>query len=239
MFNIGSLILSLISSAGYGGLFLLSALESAAIPIPSEIVLPFSGFLAASGRFNLVAVVIVATVANLIGSLILYAIGRSGGRWLLEHYGRYVLIRWFARHGRASVFWGRVLPVVRTFISLPAGIAAMPAGTFSLFTVLGALPGNFALAYVGYKTGQHWDVLGPYFHAFDLVIGLLIVIAIIWYNGIYTPLKKKYALAVVPGSVIGAIPPAIGWVASGGYLFDITRSAVQERAVFGCELRCI
>ena len=183
-------VVSLIASAGYPGLFLWSALESAAVPIPSEVVLPFSGFLAASGQFNFWLVIIVATVANIFGSLVLYAIGRSGGRWLLERYGRFVLIRhqdlnawddWFHRHGPATVFWSRLLPVVRTFVSLPAGIAEMGAGRFTLSTALGALPWNFVLAYAGYNAGEHWDFLHPYFQQIDFAIGYVILAAMIWY----------------------------------------------------------
>ncbi len=190
MFNIAGFTLSLIGSAGYGGLFALSLLESAAIPIPSEIVLPFSGFLAVSGRFNLITVVIVASVANLVGSLILFYIGRSGGRWFLEKYGKYILVyhkdleagdRWFREHGRGTVFWSRMLPVVRTFVSLPAGISEMNAAIFGAYTFFGALPWNFALAFMGYKAGEHWDVLSPYFHRADIAIGAMIIVLAAWY----------------------------------------------------------
>ncbi|HZZ99475.1 MAG TPA: DedA family protein [Candidatus Paceibacterota bacterium] len=183
-------VVSLISTAGYGGLFLWSALESAAVPIPSEIVLPFSGFLVSSGQFNFWTVVIVATVANVCGSLALFYVGRSGGRWLLERYGRFVLIHhddldtwdaWFKKHGPATVFWSRVLPVVRTFVSLPAGIAEMNVGRFALYTTLGALPWNFVLTYAGYKAGQNWDYLHPYFQRFDYLIGLIVILAVILY----------------------------------------------------------
>lgn len=181
---------SLIGKAGYAGLFFLSALESAAIPIPSEVVLPFSGFLAASGQFNFWAVVLLATLANLAGSLVLYAIGRSGGRWLLERYGKYVLIRhgdleawdrWFNHHGPATVFWSRMLPLVRTFVSLPAGIAEMNVSRFTIYTTLGSLPWNFALAYVGYTAGEHWDFLHPYFQKFDYAIVGIIIVMAVWY----------------------------------------------------------
>ncbi|MBX4190081.1 DedA family protein [Candidatus Parcubacteria bacterium] len=199
MFNIinqlGIWVLSVINQTGYTGLFFLSLFESAAIPIPSEVVLPFSGFLVSSGRFNFAVVVIVASIANLAGSLLLYAIGRSGGRWLLERYGKFILIRkhdldigetWFKKHGASAVFWGRLLPVVRTFISLPAGIAEMPVGKFTLFTLLGAIPWNLALTYIGFKSGEHWSVLHSYFRKFDVLILGVIIVGVVWYI-----IKKK------------------------------------------------
>lgn len=165
-------------------------MESAAIPIPSEVVIPFSGFLVASGKFGLWGIVGVSTLANLTGSIILFLIGRSGGRWILERYGKYILIskndlniadRWFSKHGAATVFFGRMLPIVRTFISLPAGIAKMGLARFALFTFLGALPWNFTLAYIGYVAGENWNILEPYFKKFDIIIGILIGGLVIWY----------------------------------------------------------
>ncbi len=179
-----------INTTGYVGIFILSALESAAIPIPSEVVVPFSGFLAAGGKFSLLGVVLVATAANLAGSVILFLIGRSGGRWILENYGKYVLIhrrdldiadRWFAKHGTATVFWGRMLPVVRTFISLPAGIGGMSLARFSLFTFLGALPWNFVLAFIGLKAEENWNMLHDYFRKADIFIVILVVAFVVWY----------------------------------------------------------
>lgn len=182
--------LEIINTTGYVGIFILSVLESTAIPIPSEIVLPFSGFLAASGKFSLWGIVAISTLANLVGSIILFLVGRSGGRWILERYGKYVLIfkkdldtadKWFSRHGAATVFFGRMLPIVRTFISLPAGIAKMSLTRFSLFTFLGALPWNFALAYIGYAAGERWNILEPYFRKFDIVLGIAIVVGVSFY----------------------------------------------------------
>src|SRR5258708_7753275 len=187
---LSNLALSVIHTLGYAGVFVLSALESAAIPMPSEIVLPFSGFLVVSGQFNFWLVVILATLANFAGSAVLYWIGQSGGRWILELYGKYVLISkhdieigesWFYRHGTKAVFFGRLLPVVRTFISLPAGISRMDFKKFSIYTLLGALPWNFALVYAGVKTGEHWNDLHKYFHLFDLIIAGAAIIAVGWY----------------------------------------------------------
>lgn len=182
--------LDVIARLGYGGIFVLSLLESAAIPIPSEIVVPFAGFLTAKGLFDFWAVVLFATAANLVGSMLLFFIGRSGGRRLLEHYGKYVFIsksdlelgdRWFQKYGGKVVFFGRLLPVVRTFVSLPAGIARMSFGIFTFFTFLGALPWNFALAYAGLKAGENWDLLHKYFRQLDYVIVGIVIVLVVWY----------------------------------------------------------
>jgi membrane protein DedA with SNARE-associated domain len=182
--------LSVIKETGYWGVFILSALESAAIPIPSEVVVPFSGFLAFTGIFSFWGVVFIATIANLAGSLILFIIGKSGGRWILEKYGFYILIHkrdlekadeWFIKYGIKTVFFSRLLPVIRTFISLPAGVARMNIWKFSIFTFLGALPWNFALALIGYKTGENWNILEKYFRKIDIFILLLIFLIVIWY----------------------------------------------------------
>lgn len=193
---ISSWALAIIDKSGYLGVFFLSMIESAGIPVPSEVVLPFSGFLAQSGRFTLAGVVILATIANYVGSAILFWIGWSGGRWLVESYGKYFLIsrhdlevgdRWFARHGNKVAFWGRLLPIIRTFVSLPAGVARMDFRKFSFYTLLGALPWNFALGYIGFKAGEHWDVLKIYFHKADWIIGFILVVLLIRY------IYKKYA----------------------------------------------
>lgn len=204
MFNViiaklSEIALGLIAQTGYAGVFLLSALESAAIPIPSEVVVPFSGFLAVSGRFNLWAVIAVTTVANLAGSMVLFWIGRSGGRWILERYGKYVLIHkhdmekgdeWFKKYGTRAIFWGRMLPVVRTFVSLAAGVEGMNFYKFSLYTFLGSLPWNAGLAIIGYKTGKNWNVFHDYFRAADVVVAVLMGVLVGWY--VWRHLKNKY-----------------------------------------------
>ncbi len=197
--KLSEVALSLIGRTGYAGIFLLSALESCAIPIPSEVVVPFSGFLAVSGRFNIWLIVLVATVANLAGSIILFWIGKSGGRWFLERYGKYILIskhdmekgdELFKKYGAKIIFWGRMLPIVRTFVSLAAGVGEMNFSRFSLYTLLGSLPWNAGLAIIGYKTGKNWRVLGDYFRKLDLFIAVLIIILAGWY--IWKHLKKRY-----------------------------------------------
>ncbi len=185
---LSNFVVHVLTGLGYTGLFVLSLLESAAIPIPSEIVLPFAGFLVASGQFLFWPAVLLATLGNIVGSAILFWVGISGGRWILEKYGKYVFIHdkeiekgdaWFARHGVKAVFWGRMMPIVRTFISLPAGVNKMNFKKFLVFTSFGALPWNFALVYLGIKAGENWDSFRPYFHIFDYVIGVIVVALVI------------------------------------------------------------
>jgi len=190
--------LDVIQATGYFGVFILSFLESAAIPIPSEVVVPFAGFLASQGVFTVFGVTMVASLANLGGSILLYWIGASGGRWILERYGRYVFItsheleigdKWFYKHGIKTIFWGRMLPVVRTFISLPAGVTRMKFWEFSIFTFLGALPWNWALAYVGFKAGENWEMIHDQLGKFNYLIAGAILALIIWF--LWTHLRKR------------------------------------------------
>jgi membrane protein DedA with SNARE-associated domain len=164
-------------------------IESACIPLPSEIIMPFSGYLVYTGRFNLFAVGIAGAVGCVIGSLVAYWVGMYGGRPFIEKYGRCVLIslrdldmadRWFERRGELIVFASRLLPVIRTFIAFPAGVARMNLGRFTVYTFLGSLPWCLALAYVGQKLGEEWDkndTLKRLFHQFDFVIGLIVLLA--------------------------------------------------------------
>lgn len=179
---ISSFAVNFISTSGYLGVFVLMALESALIPIPSEIIMPFSGFLVFDEKFSFWPVVIWGTIGNLAGSIAAYLLGLYGGRPLMEKYGKYFLIsrheldvadRWFQKYGGLSVLFSRMLPAVRTFISLPAGIARMPFGKFCLYTTLGSLPWSFALTYAGIVSGGNWHILGPYFRKFDWAIGIL------------------------------------------------------------------
>jgi membrane protein DedA with SNARE-associated domain len=155
------------------------ALESSCVPLPSEITLPFSGYLVAIGRFNLNLVALAGAVGCLLGSYAAYFAGASGGRRLLERYGRYILIapheleiadRFFERWGGPAVLLGRLLPVVRTFIALPAGIARMRLLPFTIYTLVGSYVWCLGLAYAGMQLGAHWSGLGPYFHRFDGIV---------------------------------------------------------------------
>lgn len=183
-------IKSVIAYTGYGGIVLLMAIESACIPLPSELIMPFAGYLVFEGSMKLFWVATMGAIGCNLGSLVAYEVGYYGGRPLVEKYGAYILLsrreldiadRFFQRWGQAAVFVARMLPVIRTFIALPAGIARMPRGRFHIYTFLGSWPWCFALAYFGMKLGENWRTMGTYFHRFDAVIGALIVAGIVWF----------------------------------------------------------
>jgi len=188
--TLAAAIVAVISELGYGGIVLLMGIESACIPLPSEIIMPFSGYLVFKGTLNLAGVAVAGATGCLLGSWLAYALGAWGGRPLIEKYGSYVLIshhdldladRWFVHHGDITVFTARLLPVVRTFIAFPAGVARMPLGRFSLYTFAGSLIWCWVLAWIGMKLGENWDTLGVYFHRFDALIGLVLLAGIGWY----------------------------------------------------------
>jgi membrane protein DedA with SNARE-associated domain len=181
-----------VSAVGYLGVFVLMTLESACIPIPSEIIMPFSGFLVSTGKLNLWLVTLMGALGNLVGAVITYAIGYYGGRPFILKYGKYFFVKekevhhaekFFAKWGDWSVFLSRNLPVIRTFISLPAGVAEMPFVKFALFSFLGSLPWCLALTYLGVMLGSNWLLIRKYGHYLDIVAGILIVLfigKIIW-----------------------------------------------------------
>lgn len=183
-------VINTIDAMGYLGVSLLMAIESANIPLPSEVIMPFSGFLVSMGRFSLFWVAIAGGVGCLVGSLFSYWIGAVGGRPLIEKYGKYILIshhdldltdRWFKKYGDVTVFVGRLLPVVRTFISFPAGISRTNLLRFSIYTFVGSVIWSYFLAWIGFKLGENWESLKSYFHRADLVIGILIIAAIVFW----------------------------------------------------------
>lgn len=183
-------IISTISTLGYGGIVLLMAIESANIPLPSEIIMPFSGFLVSQGQFNLWLVGLAGAIGCVLGSAFSYWLGMVGGRPLIEKYGKYILIshhdldtadNWFKKRGEVTVFIGRLLPVVRTFISFPAGIAKMNFNRFMLYSFLGSLPWCLLLGWIGEKMGDNWDSLRPWFHKFDYIILIFVILGLIWY----------------------------------------------------------
>jgi membrane protein DedA with SNARE-associated domain len=193
--SLSALIVGTIAQLGYGGVILMMAIESACIPLPSEIIMPFSGYLVSTGRFGLQMVAIAGAIGCLLGSYVAYYVGASGGRWFLERYGRWVLIapheleiadRFFDRWGAPAVFFSRLLPVVRTFIAFPAGVARMRILPFTIYTLAGSYLWCLVLAYIGMTLGNHWNTLGPYFHRFDGVIVALLVLgaAFVLYNRI-------------------------------------------------------
>ncbi|MEI6499118.1 MAG: DedA family protein [bacterium] len=180
-------VVGTIGQMGYFGVFILMLVESCGVLMPSEVIMPFSGFLVADGRLNFWGVALLGAFGNLVGSLLAYWIGYRGGRPLIEKYGRYILItkhdlnladKWFAKHGELTVFFGRLLPVVRTFISFPAGISKMNLIKFSLYTFAGALPWCILFTYLGVKMGSNWENIRASLHNFDMSIGILLVVII-------------------------------------------------------------
>jgi membrane protein DedA with SNARE-associated domain len=194
------LITDTILQYGLLAVFVLMLAESACIPIPSEVTMLFGGALAnasfvagvgqGSRHLNFVAVGLAGTLGNLVGSWVAWAVGWRGGRPLIERWGRYIFLRqheldraetWFARHGEAAVFISRLLPVVRTFISLPAGIAEMPFLRFSVYTFLGCLPWTFALTALGYGLGSQWQRVERFLRPVSVAIALVVVVAAAWW----------------------------------------------------------
>jgi membrane protein DedA with SNARE-associated domain len=193
------LVTQVYATVGYLGVALWVAIESVIIPIPSELVLPFAGFLVGEGRvlepltgqpWNLVLVTAFGTLGATVGALIAYAIGALGGRPLIERWGRVIGItgadldradEFFARHGDAAAFFGRLLPVVRSLVSFAAGVARMPLGRFIVFTVLGSLPWTLLLVVAGVVLGARWDDIGPILKQFEYaVLAVLVAIALWW-----------------------------------------------------------
>lgn len=182
---VSQFILQTIRGGGYGGVAGLMAIESACIPLPSELIMPFAGFLASRGRFNVWALGFFGALGCVAGSIPAYYLGLYGGRPLIEKYGKWVLLshrdlavadRLFARHGEPVVFFARLLPVVRTFIAFPAGVSKMNLRRFVLYTFFGSFPWCLGLAWLGLKLGDNWTVLRGYFHRFDAVIGAFLVL---------------------------------------------------------------
>ena len=187
---LSALVMRTIESSGYLGVTVLIVLESANIPIPSEIIMPFSGFLVTRGIFVLWLLIVVGALGNLVGSLLSYYLGVYGGRKFLEKYGRFIFIhkrdieladKLFARWGSSVVFFSRILPIVRTFISFPAGIARMNIWKFSFYTLAGSLIWSALLAYVGFWAGENWHFLSPYFRKFDWLIVSLVLVGTVWW----------------------------------------------------------
>ncbi len=188
------LITSLIATLGYGGVALAMAIESANIPLPSEIIMPFAGFLVYQGRFNLLIVSLAGSLGCLIGSLFSWWLGKRYGeeviRYLIRRYGKYLLIfeyeldeaiDLFHKYGHPIVFFSRLLPIIRTFISLPAGIAEMNIFKFSFYTFIGSFLWSLFLAWVGYRLGANWRSIGVWFHRFDFLILFLLIGGLIFY----------------------------------------------------------
>lgn len=198
---LGNIAVSIINRLGYAGIALAMAIESANIPLPSEIIMPFSGFLVSQGQFTFLGAVLAGTIGGTLGSLASYALGFYGGekliRNLIRRYGKYLLIfeyeldeaeEWFKKHGQLVTFTARLLPVIRTFISLPAGMSRMEVKKFTFFAFLGTFIWTIPLTYLGKTLGDNWDTLGQYFHKFDIAIVILGLVTVVWY--VYHKLKK-------------------------------------------------
>lgn len=188
------LIISVISKTGYWGVFILMAAESALIPIPSEVTMPFAGYLATSGRFNIYLVILIGALANLFGSILAYWLGYWGEdhviRQLIKKYGKYLLMteheydrseRWFRKYGEKITFFSRILPIVRTFISLPAGVAKMNFFRFSILTFFGSLIWSGLLAYIGFALGKNWHSLSGYYRKIEYLIVFAVLALGIYY----------------------------------------------------------
>jgi len=183
-------ITSTIDTWGYVGVGVLMAIESAAIPLPSEIIIPFAGVSVGSGRFTLFGLALAGGFGSVLGSLVTYAVGFYGGRPLIQKYGRWVFIsehdlasteKFFAHFGKWSSLIGRVLPVVRTFISIPAGIGKEPLLPFTIFAFVGSFIWSYFLAWLGLKLGNNWHILETYFRKFDIIIVAAGVIFVIYW----------------------------------------------------------
>ena len=190
---LAGIITGVIAAGGYPGLALLMAIESACVPLPSEIIMPFAGYLVSTGHFSLVGAATAGAIGCNLGSVVGYEIGRRGGRPLAMRYGRWLLIgpgeldaadRFFARFGGPAVLIGRLLPVIRSFIAFPAGVARMRLVPFHVYTFVGSWPWCFGLAWVGMRLGDRWDSdprLKAWFHRADAAIAAVLVIAVALY----------------------------------------------------------
>lgn len=187
-------IIFLVNKFSYGGIIIAMAIESCSIPLPSEIIMPFAGFLVSQGVFDFWLTGLAGGFGCLVGSILAYGLGYYGGetvvRNFIKKYGKYVLVfeyeldeaeEWFRKHGEMIAFTSRLLPVVRTFISLPAGISKMNFKKFCFYTFIGSFIWSVALTYIGKVLGENWNILGSYFHKFDLLIVLLSLGALAWY----------------------------------------------------------
>jgi membrane protein DedA with SNARE-associated domain len=198
---LGNWIQDQIANNGYLAVFLLMLLGSACVPIPSEVVMAFGGALASEAfaanalgdpgaQLGLVTVIVVGVVASMIGSWVAWGAGYAGGRPLIDRFGRYLLLRphevdrahdWFERHGEAAVFFARLIPLVRAFISLPAGVARMSFGRFTLYTFLGIVPWTVGLAIAGRSLGQRWDTVERFVGPISIAVGLAGLVALAWW----------------------------------------------------------
>lgn len=196
-------ITSFISATGYAGIFGFMLLESALIPIPSEIIMPFSGFLVAGNRLDPLGVILAGTFGNLAGSILTYFLGLKVGRVFVLKYGRYILFkkhhlelteRWFEKYGDKMSFAGRLLPAIRTYVSLPAGLGVTNFKKFIVYTFAGSLIWNSILTYIGMQLGSNWKNIDKYSIYLDVVAAIVIAAFIVWFvaksRKVSTPIDK-------------------------------------------------
>ena len=188
--NLANFVIQTISNSGYAGIFFLMVAESALIPIPSEIIMPFSGYLASTGKLNPILIIITGSIGNLVGSLIAYVVGVKIGREFIVKYGKYILLKkshldwtesYFKKYGDRSTFVSRLLPAIRTYISLPAGAAKMNLKKFSIYTFAGSIIWSTMLTYIGIALGDKWAMIRHYSDYIDgaVIIGIIVIIIII------------------------------------------------------------
>ena len=197
-------LMSEMSHYGLWVVFFGMIIESACIPLPSEIIMPLGGFMSAQGHFSIWWVALLGTMGNLVGGTLAYVVGRTGGRKIILKYGRYIMLsekhldkseRWFRKKGEMTVFWSRLLPAIRTFISLPAGIAHMNFWRFALYTTIGSFPWALGLAYIGYFFGSKWGVMEAYLSDMNYVLwGLAALVFGFWYINRRRKASKKALL---------------------------------------------
>jgi len=195
-----STVTNLINNLGYWGIFILTTIESAGIPIPSEIVMPYGGFMASShGILHVVYVAFIGTLGTCLGSSIGYFTGAWGGKQLVDKYGKYLgatpqkrikAERWFSKYGEAACIYTRLLPVVRSLVNVPAGLLGMDYKKFLAYTMIGAFPWCMALAFIGYILGENWQSIMSYSHVLTLLVAAIVAIIIVAAAVIYILMKK-------------------------------------------------
>ena len=193
-----NLIVGFMSFLGYTGLLILMALESMIAPVPSEVVMPFAGFLVAEGKFTFFLVAIFSTLGSIVGSLISYWLGLFGGRRFISRFGKYLLLdeshldwteNWFRRKGEKTIFISRFIPIVRHLISIPAGVGKMNLNKFLVYTASGALIWNMFLAYLGFELKQQWEIVHKYSSQIDIIAGIILLSLITYF--VYKHIKKN------------------------------------------------
>ena len=194
-------LVAFIATGGYASVALLMAIQSACVPIPSEVIMPFAGFVLAHSQWDLIILATVASLASNIGSIPAYWVGAKGGRPMVERFGGYVLLSrhdldrvdyFFNKYGSITVLIGRMLPIVRTFIALPAGVAKMNQLRFHIYTFIGSWPWCYALAYVGMKLGATWNSdprFKAFFHRFHIGVEVVLLVGIVWF--VWTHWKNR------------------------------------------------